>query len=152
MIDSAMKPLTEENYKEQIISMSPEDWKPLMDLIPVIEKTETFTSPGTVSITVNGILEFAPPIQVPVVCTFLEVAYQIPIIIDFDWGSWDERRNIAGDPDFDYDTVDIPTKCKLITAFVRNDRFCDGVLASCFQNGIIMKILKSIRNQLISHH
>lgn len=151
MINSAMKLLTNENYIEEIESMSFEDWKPLMDLIPVIEKTETFTSPGTVSTTVEGILEFAPPIQVPVYYTFLEVVYHIPVIIDFGWPQWDEGKEIANNPDTDYDKIDLPTKCILITAIVRNDRFCDGALASRFQDGTILKIMKSIRNQLLPH-
>ena len=82
----------------------------------------------------------------------MKVVNQVPIIIDFDWGSWDEGRNIADDLTFDYNAIDIPMKCKLITAFVRSDRFCDEALASIFQEGTILKILKSIQNQLMPHH
>ena len=69
-------------------------------------------------------------------------------MIDFDWGKWDEGREMAQNKDFDFDTVDIPTKCKLITAFVRNDRFCTGALAGAFTSGIMLRILKSIEKQL----
>ena len=143
-----MNPLTKENYKEKIESMTPEDWKPLLDLIPVIEETETFTEPRAVSYTDDDILLYKPPKEAPVIYTFLEVVYQIPIIIDFGWAQWDEGRELADNPDTDYDSIDIPTKCKLITAFVRNDRFCDGALASRFEDGTILRILKSIRNQV----
>ncbi len=143
-----MQHLTIDNYKVKIESMAPEDWKPLLDLIPKIKKTETFTEPQAVSYTDDHKLLYRTPKEAPIIYTFLEVVYQIPIIIDFDWGSWNEGRELAGNPDTDFDSIDIPTKCKLITAFVRNDRFCDGTLASRFEDGTILKILKSIRNQI----
>ena len=143
-----MNPLKEENYNPKIESMTAEDWKPLLDLIPVIEETETFTEPRAASYTDDNILSYRPPKEAPVIYTFLEVVYQIPIIIDFHWSAWDEGRELADNPDTDYDSIDIPTKCKLITAFVRNDRFCDGALASRFEDGTILRILKSIRKQV----
>ncbi len=59
---------------------------------------------------------------------------------------------MANDKNFDFDSVDIPTKCKLITAIVRNDRFCEGALVSAFESGLILKILKSIKRQLGLDH
>jgi hypothetical protein len=49
---------------------------------------------------------------------------------------------------FDFNTIDIPTKCKLFSMIIRNDRFCQGYLESTFENGIILGILKSIEKQL----
>jgi len=84
-----------------------------------------------------------------IVSQFQEIVYNMPIIINFDWSSWEKGRKIAQDENFDFNTIDIPTKCKLITAIVRNDRFCDGALISAFESGLILKILKSIKKQLI---
>ncbi len=128
--------------------MTAEEWKPLLELIPLIEETDTFTEAEAVSYTEGNIIQYRPPNEAPVISTFLEVVYQIPIIIDFHWSAWDEGRKLAGDPSTDYDSIDIPTKCKLITAFVRNNRFCDGVLASAFEDGTILRILKSIRKEV----
>ncbi len=72
----------------------------------------------------------------------------MPVIIDFAWGCWVEGSRIAKDIDFNYGTIDIPTKCKLITAFVRNDRFFDGALVEVFESGLMLKILKSIEKEL----
>jgi hypothetical protein len=83
-----------------------------------------------------------------VVETFNELIYNIGIIVDFNWGAWDGGRQILRNLNFDYNSIDIPTKCKLITAISRNDRFCEGALASEFKNGNILKILKSIDLQL----
>jgi hypothetical protein len=79
---------------------------------------------------------------------FLEAVYAIPIIISFDWGSWDEGRRMVGDDEFNYDSVDLLTKCRLITAIVRNDRFCEGVLVSAFESGLMLKILRSLERSL----
>ena len=72
----------------------------------------------------------------------------MPIIISFDWGAWEYGREITSNDEFDFDTLDIPEKCKLITAIVRNDRFCDGALVSAFESGLISRILKSIEKQI----
>jgi len=140
--------LTEEDYKEKINSYTELEWKPLLDLIPMIESTNKFGE------LIGGLNEETGVITLPqykediVVSQFLEIVYKIPIIINFDWGSWDEGRQIVRNESFDFDKLDIPTKCKLITAIVRNDRFCDGALVSAFESGIILKILKSIKKQV----
>ncbi len=55
---------------------------------------------------------------------------------------------MARDDNFDFGTTDILKKCKLITAIVRNDRFCEGALVSAFESGLILKILKSIEKEI----
>jgi len=87
-------------------------------------------------------------IPAPIVSQFVEIVYSLPIIISFDWGAWEKGRKIASDENFDFDTLDVPTKCKLITVIVRNDRFCECALVSAFESGMILKILKSIEKQV----
>ena len=121
-------------------------WDPLLDLIPEIERTKDFGKSVEIEeksdcIHINTVHNYNK-----VVIKFQKIVYDIPIIIDFGWGSWDEGRKMTA-PDFNLDTVDIPTKCKLITAIVRNDRFCEGALLSHFKSGLILKILKSIKRQ-----
>lgn len=140
-------PLTEDNYLEAINSLRKNDWKPLFDLIPTIEKTKNFGSQNSKQyIESSEIQMFADTNKV--VQEFQKTVYDIPIIIDFDWISWDEGRKMVSAINFNYDTIDIPTKCKIISAIVRNDRFNEGVLASQFESGTILKILKSIQNQV----
>ena len=57
----------------------------------------------------------------------------------------------ARDKEFDFNVIDIPKKCKLVTAIIRNDRFCEGALISAFESGLILKILKSIKLQIESN-
>jgi len=136
-----------ETYVDIINSYSENEWKPLLDLIPEIEGTKKYGEMA-IGVTENGITTLPYSDHSEVVVKFLHIVYEIPVMINFDWGSWDEGREIASDKDFDFDTIDIPTKCKLITAFVRSDRFCDGALLDVFHSGLILKILKSIKHQL----
>jgi len=142
--------LTKDNFIEKIQSFKVLDWKPLMELIPIIERTGKFSEiDGEVKIK-DGVMILPHENQHDVVCRFQDIAYKMPIIIDFDWGSWDEGRKMLNDESFDYDSIDILTKCKLITAIVRNDRFCEGALVDAFESGQILKILKAIEKQIIT--
>ena len=150
--------LTEKEHIEKINAYELHHWQPLFDLIPEIEAQKDFGQAVAPEINPenagkdNAPRFFAMPyfIENPVVDKFRKIAYQIPIIIDFDWTTWRVGEMMFLDDDFDYDTIDIPTKCKLLTAFVRSDRFNDGYLISVFEKGLVLKVLKSIEKQLIS--
>ena len=144
-----MKVLNSDNYVHKINSYTEQDWKPLLDLIRKIEKVNKFgDDTKAMKLWEKGIIDMHPYAEHEIVEEFREICYDIPIIIDFDWGSWDEGRKIVSNENFDYDTIDIPTKCKIITAIMRNDRFCDGVLISYFESGFMLKVLKSIHKQI----
>jgi hypothetical protein len=141
--------LNENNYIGTINGFSKNDWRPLIELIPKIEKVEQFgDDTEAMKLLEQGILDMNPYEEHPIVQQFRDVVYSIPIMIDFNWGEWAEGRKMVSDEDFDYDSIDIPTKCKIITAIVRNDRFCSGQLVDVFESGLMLKVLKSIRKQL----
>ena len=142
--------LLQSDYKEVICKFTQKDWQPLLDLIPEIEKAEEFGKVGGGIKDENGV--FMMPYSIPseIVCRFEEIVYDIPIMINFDWVTWSQGNNIIHSHNFDYDTIDIPTKCMAITTFVRANRFVDGVLVDAFEKGIILKILKSIDMGIIT--
>lgn len=140
--------LTEESYIHKINSYSKKDWEPLTKLILDIGITDKFGKLAGGEKNEDGVLTIPYWEQSLITSKFLDAVYQIPIIISFDWGSWDKGREMASDSNFDFDTIDIPTKCKVITAIVRSDRFCDGALVSAFESGLILKILKSIEKKV----
>ncbi len=144
-----MNVLKSENYVERINSYTKQQWKPLLDLIPKIEKVEKFgDDTEAMKLLEKGIITMNPYVEHEIVAAFRQACYSIPIIIDFDWGSWDEGREMVSDDKFNFDTIDIPTKCKIITAIMRNDRFCSGRLVDAFDTGMMLRLLKSIRRQL----
>ncbi len=142
--------LDESNYKEVIHSFTRQDWQPLIELIPEIESTSKFGEWAGGEKDEKEIIQFPYCIEAPIVSQFLEIVYGLPIIISFGWSAWEEGRKMASDGNFDFDTLDLPTKCKLITAIVRNDRFCEGALVSAFESGLILRILKSIEKEIVA--
>ena len=140
--------IDEINCKSRINSLTYRDWQQLLTLIPEIEKTSNFCEWYGGDKDEEGIIHLPCSVSAPIVSQFLEIVYAIPIIINFDWGAWEEGRKIASNEDFDFDTIDLVMKCKLITAIVRNDRFCEGTLVFAFESGLILKILKSIEREI----
>jgi len=138
----------EKELKDKIDALADEDWQPLLVLIPEIERTTTFGKMAGGGKDENGFIQMPYCVQAPIVSQFVKVAYDIPIVIKFDWSAWDEGREILGDETFDYDSIGLFAKCKLFTAILRNDRFCDGALVSAFESGVILKILKSMEKQV----
>lgn len=119
-------------------------------LIPKIETTTVFGEWARRDKGKDGVIQLPYCLPAPIVSQFLNIVYTIPIIISFDWGAWYEGRIIASNEGFDFDTIDLVTKCKLITVIVRNDRFCEGALVSAFKSGLILKILKSIEKEIMA--
>lgn len=144
--------LNEENYVEVINSFSLEDWTPLFDLIPKIEATTDFGQ--WEEIKGNGTLEspysFPHVIYSEIVDEFCRITNRMPIMIIFPWMQWDELDNYVKNNEFDFDSIDIPTKCKVISATIRAERFCEGAILSKFKSGQILRILKSIKFQIES--
>lgn len=140
--------LDEKNRRDKINAFTHQDWQPLLALIPKIENTSNFGEWSGGNKGEEGVIQVPYCVPAPIVSQFLEIVYAIPIIISFDWGAWDEGRTIASDENFDFDATDLLTKCKLITAIVRNDRFCEGALVSAFESGLMLKILKSIEKEV----
>jgi len=140
--------LNENNYKEKIYAFTHKDWQPLIELIPKIENTSKFGEWAGGEKDKEGNIQFPYCIPTKIVSQFLEIVYNMPIIINFDWGSWEEGWEMLNNKDYNFDTLDLPTKCKMITAIVRSDRFCEGALVSAFESGLILKILKSIEKQI----
>lgn len=137
--------LHENNYIEILNGYSKNHWKPLLELIPAIEKIEKFGDGSKVMKRLEqGILDTNAYEEHPIVQQFRDVVHAIPIIIDY----WEEGRTMVSDEGFDYDSVDIPTQCKIITAIVRNDRYCSGRLVEAFESGMMLKVLKSIRKHV----
>ena len=81
------------------------------------------------------------------VSEFIEVLHSTNFIISFNWSKWDEGKKIISDVKL-IKVVDLLTLRKLITAIVRNDRFCEGTLLNAIEDGIIQIVLKRLQQLL----
>jgi len=75
---------------------------------------------------------------------FRDIAYNLKIVIPFNWMKWKEGEELYN-RNIEYLDLDIITLCKLITAIIRNDRFCEGFLIDAFENRKILKLLYAIK-------
>ncbi|MEX1269607.1 MAG: DUF6508 domain-containing protein [Balneolaceae bacterium] len=85
----------------------------------------------------------------PVVEQFQQMVYRLGLLVHFDWMQWDEGKSILDEKAgaTDYHSLDAFTLCKLITVMVRGDRFHDGFLVGCFQNGIAVQIMQALKSK-----
>ncbi|NCC36373.1 MAG: hypothetical protein EOM24_30825 [Chloroflexia bacterium] len=91
-----------------------------------------------------GVLPFWS--QSPEVAEFIQVLYHQQFLITFDWVTWAaEAQHYDEDGGAALATADLDTLRKLMTAFVRADRFSEGTLAARFQSGQITAILRRLQ-------
>ena len=64
--------------------------------------------------------------------------------IVFDWVNWqDKAEKYFKDPEL-INTANIDTLRKLMTTFIRKERFCSGFLKSVIDTGMILRILERL--------
>ncbi len=83
-----------------------------------------------------------------VVNRFLDTVHELNIAPNFDWVNWEEGRNILQNKQQDYEHLKTITLCKLLTSIIRADRFSDGFLVGNFENGVIAKIVLSLKHKV----
>ena len=140
---------TNENYKEIINAVPTQQWQPLLDLIPTMEtfynEAQELFSQEPIDDAKYSQLEQRSN---QLVSAYIKAVDTLPVVINFPWFEWDEGRKMAKDPTFDFNTIDIPDKCKILTAITRNNRFNEGVLNNAFYSGLFLRVFKSIQQQL----
>ena len=115
----------------------------MCELLDRIEElSETVAVPTTFQAVGAETMTISTPVGIS---DFVRLAYADGwMMLDFDWPAWEEGRDIAGSPERIAE-CDLEKIYKLITALVRSDRFCDGVLAGAWLEGTIQAILQRIR-------
>lgn len=75
----------------------------------------------------------------------LEAAYRLGwVMADFDWPTWSrgpECQRLVLNSD-EIGSADALTLAKLLTAHLRQDRFCEGHLVSAFDSGHLLAIVR----------
>lgn len=133
-----------EDLPARLEALQPKDWQPLFDLIPEIEKTESFgewmvNQPG-----VDGYPQFPFMAKGPLVHKFFKLVDEMEIVPAFDYMDWEEGRRMYKHSDVDIDSWTVIDVCKMFTYYIRADRFSDGALCSAFENGQILRLLKHL--------
>ncbi len=93
---------------------------------------------------VDGVFQMPHLTYSDKVIEFFRSLHSTKFMVNFDWGSWDEGRDIIASPRL-IQQADLLTLRMLLTAVVRNDRFCEGALLSAIEDGIIQEILGRLK-------
>lgn len=136
------KYLNEKSYNEIINNYNIENWQPFLEIIPILEDAykgyNRFINLGKmVSI------EFDKNTD-KIIKSFLDICYSIPIILIFDWVTWIEENPKIKNYKLNFDALDIPTKCKLLSSIICNEKFQNGYIKKSIYNGYLLKITRSI--------
>lgn len=75
---------------------------------------------------------------------FIQTLYDEGFIYPFDWSNWSYGIKLSQNHNL-IQKANLLTLRKLITAHVKQDRFCDGHLASVFQSGLVIRVLERIQ-------
>ena len=125
-------------------SLSDESINSILQYLPYFSKNNTFGEWKGSDENEDGVKTFPHLIYSTEVNQFVKLLYRTNFIVSFDWGKWDEGRKIISDKNL-IQKSDLLTLRMLITAVVRNDRFCEGSLLSSIENKTILTILQRLK-------
>jgi len=137
-IPSSIKPVS----TEQIRAVT--KFLPILEKINSNDFSHSVRLPGNEDVCYGiGHVEFHPAVY-----AFTKACYENGFVQpSFDWAAWArEARRYMADPAL-VASARLETCIKLITAHLRNERFCDGHLHSVFESGHLTAILRRL-NQL----
>jgi len=137
-----------ETISSKIEKLSKDDWEKLFILIPKIENTKNFIESGGIIKDPNNPNRFmiTPIIERSIVWDVEDVLDKLDLLVAFEWSKWNKGKEIIAKQSFE--NLDTITLLKLISVFIRNNRFCDGVLAKRFEDKSIERILKQIKKNI----
>ena len=138
-----------QDFPAHLQSLTLNNWEELFDLLPEIENTKTFGNLMNSTESEPGIFTFPNWSWEPIVYKWLNVVEKLDLMPIYDWPAWEEGSAILQEPDTDFSKLDIIALCKLFTMIVRQERFCEGYLVSCFSDNTISKIIKAIKNKVV---
>jgi len=141
-----------ENFPKHLSTLKSRDWEKLFKLIPQIEATQIFGQIKSIERFNDSSLTFPDRNSSEIINKSINIIGELNISHSFDWTMWNEGKSILNDKDLDYSKLDTMTLCKLLTTIIRTDRFNDGFLISCFERGVITKIIKGLKSNIHFHY
>ena len=143
------KPFTEIDFPLHFKSISVEQWAKLFDILPEIYSTKDYGQMAKSEKIAEGVYSFPHYNYSSIAIKFIDIVYELNLIINFNWMEWNEGIKIMNERTEGFDDLDSVTLCKLITTIVRADRFNEGLLITNFNNGTIFKILEALKFQVL---
>ncbi len=77
--------------------------------------------------------------------SFHEKIYEMKLVFNFNWMSWDTGKKNIMDTNFDFSNCSLLDISMYLTTIFRADRFSDGTIEENFRNGTLEKIFNTLR-------
>ena len=139
------------NYFAQIRITPERIWNKMFGLIPMLEQTDPkeLVTWHTSETKDKNTFTFPHPVYAPVVDQWIGAFDQSGLGIPYDWGRWLSDRNFADRwSELDYSALSAAEICKVFTALVRSERFCDGSIGGFFREGNMIKCLRVLEERI----
>jgi hypothetical protein len=133
-----------EKLPAHLKQLDPTNWTRLYELVRAIYIENEFGKIQNDQKRTGAYLEFPHWVYTSKIADFNRMVYTMDIVISFDWLEWKEGHAMLKDPNHEYAQYDVITLCKLITLIVRAERFYEGYLNNCFENGSMLKIVTAL--------
>ena len=94
----------------------------------------------------DGTNVFPAPQYSEEVIRFIEILYEEGFIIQFDWRKWQGKVKQLCLETEALKKANLETIQKLLTSYIRGERFCEGLLARVLEDGYITAILHRLKD------
>ncbi|HMP31548.1 MAG TPA: DUF6508 domain-containing protein [Saprospiraceae bacterium] len=138
-----------DNFDLHLLSIIRSDWFKLFDLLPEIEAAESFGTLKSGQVQQDDTISFPYWEASDLVDKALQQIFDLKLMPVFDWAAWDEGKSLLKNPTFDCTSLNTRTLCKLLTVIIRADRYNEGFLVTNFENGVMLKIIRALKNNEI---
>lgn len=128
---------------DKVNALTEKDWSELQTLYErVVSHKSSFSEMGGGKELSDGVIEMPFTIEKPIVSEVRKFLSDKRLIVMFDWSHWDEGKAMFKVTKEDrFKNISLEDTVKLLTAIIRNDRFCDGTWADLFESGDAAKLL-----------
>jgi len=136
----------DKDTQESINNLTKADWQEIQSIYnEIVNHKGPFYETKGGEVEEDGVMSMPYYDSAPIVIKTMQFLYDKKLIVDFDWGAWDEGREIfrrSGENKFD--DVGLIDVFKLLTAVARNSRFNEGVFDLIFESGDARLLFKRI--------
>ena len=138
--------MKDKEIENHIKKISIKNWNRLFVLIPQIQSTTKFGEWHGGKPDLSGVIQFPYVIHSKIVKDFVDIMYELDLVINFNWGKWDKGEEIFHRGNFK--NQNSVTIIKLLTGIIRKDRFNEGSLVNTFENRTIENILIELKTNI----
>lgn len=130
-------------WVEESVPLTKENIDNILKYLPLLEdKANKFYS--EVSQDESGAIVLPFYVMTGIGLKFYDDLYKEGFVTKFRWMDWIEAEEYSAS-DEKLSKADLKDIRRLLTTIVRQDRFCEGLLEEVIENGLMLKILKRLK-------